>query len=124
MSFTPITPATPVDGSDAVLTSGTELNLTETACDAANGNSFSLTGHEVLILRNSDSADHTVTIYSAADPLGRTSDIQNYTIPANTTAVLSFLGVLGMSGWTQSDGTLHFKASDATIKATVLYVGF
>jgi hypothetical protein len=121
MSYTPLTPQQPTDGSDAI---NPNLALSEVASDSVNGNSFPLTGHEVLLLRNTDTSDHHVTISSAPDPLGRTSDIESYDIPSGTTAVISFLGLTGISGWVQDDGNLYFQTDSNTIKASVLYVGF
>jgi len=49
-----------------------DLTITPVAMDASNGNSFVATGKEVLLFQNTDSATHTITITSVADPYGRT----------------------------------------------------
>lgn len=122
MSWTGITAIVPTDGSDAVLTSGTQLNLVETPTDPVNGNAVPLTGREVVLLHNTDSVAHTVTLHSVADNFGRTNDITSYSIPANTIAVISFLGMLGAAGWKQTDGTLHLTSSNDLLTITVLQI--
>lgn len=97
-----------------------DLDAVETACDASNGNAFALTGHEILVLRNTDTAPHTVTISSTADSRGRTLDITAYSIAAGKTSFFSFLS--GQEGWKQVDGTAHILASDVSVKMHVLRV--
>jgi hypothetical protein len=122
MTPTPITANVPTDGSDAVLTSGTELNLVETAADPTNGNAIPLTGREVLLLHNTDSVAHDVTISSVPDNFGRSNDIASYSVPANTIACISFLGMLGQVGWKQTDGTLHLTSTSNLLTVTVLQI--
>jgi hypothetical protein len=119
MPFTALTPITPVGPYPAGGTvSAGALAAAFTACDASNGNSFPLTGHEVLELRNTDTGAHTVTINSAPDQEGRTEDITSYSIPATSDVAFSFLA--GAAGWVQSDWTLHFTANSALVFARVL----
>jgi hypothetical protein len=95
-----------------------QLGLVETAADAVNGNKFPLSGHEVLIIHNTDTVAQTVTISSVADSEGRTGDIATYSVAAGTLAVFNFRG--GIAGWQQSDGSVHVLASAATIKFAIL----
>jgi hypothetical protein len=95
-----------------------QLAITEQAADASNGNKFTLSGHEVLVMHNTDTVAQTVTISSVADNEGRTGDITTYSIAAGAIAVYSFRG--GVGGWQQSDGSVHMLASAATIKFAVL----
>jgi len=88
------------------------LAVTMTAADASNGNSFVLTGSEILLIQNTDSSAHTVTISSVAIN-GRTGDITTYSVAANSIAAFSFRG--GVSGWQQTDGTVHLAVSSALI---------
>lgn len=118
MTITAITPITPKGPYGAVAPG--DLIAAFVACDASNGNSFPLTGHEILEVRNTDSGSHHVTLTSVADSRGRTSDIASYAIAAGVDVVFSFLG--GIEGWGQTDGTMHFTADDATVKARVLIV--
>lgn len=121
MAFTALTPITPVGPLTPTggVTAGS-LVAAFVACDASNGNSFPVSGHEVLELRNSGSSAYTVTISSAPDDEGRTGDITSYSIAAGADVAFSFLG--SALGWQQSDGTVHFTANNALVLARVLYV--
>src|ERR1700676_3677953 len=60
-----------INGSaNAPITAGS-LTITFTACDAVNGNSFTSTGREVLVIFNSGGSAYTVTVNSVADQLNR-----------------------------------------------------
>lgn len=121
MAFTLLTPVVPVGPYPQGGVSAGELLVVGTACDATNGNSFPVTGHEVLAFQNTDGSNaHTVTIYSVQDEEGRTGDITNYSIPSLAFIAFSFLG--SVRGWKQTDGTVHFLASNALVVATILYV--
>lgn len=97
------------------------LNFALAAADPSNGNSFALTGREVLLVFNSDvAAAHTVTFTSAPDPQGRTSDITSYSVASGAYAIFSYRG--GVNGWRQSDGTAHLMASSASIEFAPLYI--
>jgi hypothetical protein len=96
------------------------LAITFTAADVSNGNSFPITGREVLLIWNSDSIAHTVTLTSVTDLRGRSGDVTAYSVAATSYAAFNFRA--GLEGWRQSDGTIHFSASDATVKFAVLYI--
>jgi hypothetical protein len=97
----------------------TSLNVVETAGDVANGNRFTLSGHEILLAHNTDTGAHTLTITSSADTKGRSQDITAYSIAAGKIAMYSFLS--GQEGWIEGDGTCHVTVDDATLKLAVLY---
>jgi hypothetical protein len=96
------------------------LALTFTAADVSNGNSFTMTGHEVVIVYNSDASPHTVTFTSVADQRGRSGDITAYSVAATTFAWFNFRA--GSEGWQQTDGTMHLTASDTTVKFAILNI--
>jgi hypothetical protein len=93
------------------------LKVTMAAADASNGNSFPLTGSEKLLIQNTDSSAHTVTISSVAIN-GRTGDITTYSVGAGEIHAFDFHG--GIAGWQQSDGTVHLAVSSALIYFGVL----
>jgi len=99
---------------------GGSLDLVKAASDASLGNSFKLTGHEVLLAENTDSGAQTITITSSPDAKGRSQDITAYSIAAGKTMAYSFLS--GQEGWIEGDGTCHVMTSSALVKLTVLYV--
>jgi hypothetical protein len=113
-AIVPITPVGPYPASVGALA----LAALYVACDAVNGNSFPVTGHEILELSNEDTAPHTVTISSVPDSRNRPDDITAYSIPAGADAAFSFLA--GEEGWMQTDGTVHFLASSALVFARVM----
>jgi hypothetical protein len=117
MSFTAVVPITPIGPYPATV-GALALAALFVACDAVNGNSFTVTGHEILELRNTDTAAHTVTISSVPDSRNRPDDITAYSIPAGADAAFSFLA--GEEGWMQSDGTVHFTANSALVFARVI----
>lgn len=115
---TSITAQTPLGPYPGAVSAG-QLALTFTAADNVNGNSFALTGHEILIVDNTDVGAQTVTITSVADSRGRTQDVTAYSMAAGTFAAFSFRG--GTEGWKQSDGTVHITASAAAVKFAIIY---
>lgn len=92
------------------------VTATVTAADAANQNSCTFTGKEVIIARNSGAGARTVTITSVSY-LGRTGHITAQSIAAGATAVF---GPFSIEGWRQTDGSLYFEGSHAEILFTVL----
>lgn len=90
--------------------------LAQTAADVANGNSFVLTGREGLIIQNTDVSSHTYTITSAADDMGRTSDIGPITLAAG---VIHLLPIFGLNGW-GAGGNLLLSANHAGVKFSVI----
>lgn len=88
-----------------------------TAADATNFNSFAATGREILIAHNGDAAPQTVTIHSIADPYGRSGDITAESIAAGAYHVFQRFP---LTGYVQSDNTVHIDASAATMEFAVL----
>lgn len=107
-------PKTPVPP-DVGLTAGATIVFT--AADVANLNSFPLTGSEVVIARNSDTAPHNVTISSAPDASGRKQDLALDPIPA---AGFKVYARTPASGWRQSDGNFYLAADNALVLFAVL----
>lgn len=120
MTATPLTPVTPKGPFIAGQPAATALNFAFAACDAVNGNSFPCTGHELLILFNSDSGAHDVTITSQPDSRGRTQDVTAYSIGAGLYAMFAFVG--SAEGWADGSGNVTFTAADATVKAAVIKI--
>lgn len=92
-----------------------DLALTETACDATNGNAFAFTGREMLIAHNTDAAAaHTFTVTSIPDSLGRTdTTLTGYSVPLSSIAVIHLDQI---AGWRQSNGTILLACNSALIK--------
>lgn len=116
---TPLTVAVPLGPYVTGQPTAGTLNYTYAACDATNGNSFVVTGREVLLVQNTSTMTaYTFTISSVADNLGRTNDVTSYSVAASAFAAFNFRG--GTSGWEQSDGTVHLSCSNAALSFAVL----
>lgn len=95
------------------------LDLAMVAADVANGNKFTLSGHEVLLAQNTHaSTAYTVTLTSVADHEGRSQDVTAYQLDAGDLVLFSFVG--GTEGWKQPDGTVHVQANNAAVKFAVI----
>jgi hypothetical protein len=104
-------------------TAGT-LTLTMTAADVSNSNYAPITdGRTYLIVQNSDTSAHTVTISSVADAQNRTGDITAYSVAA---AGVCFIGPFTNLGWNQpaSPGPvgLYFSSNSALVLINVMTV--
>lgn len=104
-----------------------QLALAWTAADPVQGNQFTGTGHELLLIHNADAAPQTVTIKSVALPGNlRTGDITTYSIPIGGYAMFNFAKAASIPGWSTgglANGKVKFLASDADIMYAVLTVG-
>ena len=88
------------------------LDMTFTVADTVNGNAFLASGNDLLIIFNSDSSSHTVTLNSAADSFGRFATI-TYTGGAG---VYSLINVTTASLYTQPGiNEVQFLASSNLI---------
>lgn len=96
---------------------GSTKQITLEAADTTNQNRVKLTGREILIANNTDTADHNITITSTEDDLGRTEDIASETIAAGNHKVF---GPVRLEGWIQSDGYLYFEADNSSVEFAVL----
>lgn len=93
-----------------------DLNI-PLASDLANGNAIPCTGQEILLAYNSDTVLHHFTVTSTPDLLGRTGDITAYIINPST---LCGLQLSQITGWKQSDGTIHISCDNALVKFAVI----
>lgn len=92
------------------------------AMDNVNGNSFVPNGKTILLVRNTDSATHTISISGVADQFGATPATGTITVPILGTAGGEVsMGPFPASGpWVQSDGTVHITCSSALLYVAVL----
>lgn len=116
MSFTALT-VTQLKGPGISSVAALGLAIAPVAMDAANGNSFPMTGKEIILFQNTDVSAHTITLTSVPDGLGRSGDIATYNIPAGGFAAFDAQQVVG---WIQTDGTMHISTSSALVFVAVL----
>jgi len=84
---------------------------------AADGISFPLTGHEVLLARNVAVGAQTITIQSAPDSRGRSGDITTYSIGAGEFIAFD---ARAQEGWRQSDGSFYAVMSTVDVEVAIL----
>jgi hypothetical protein len=97
------------------------LDLAWVAADTVNGNSFALSGHEILLVWNTHaSINYTFTISSVADRDQRSQDVTAYQVGFGVISAFSFLGAT--EGWGQAGGTVNFLGANASLKFAVLSV--
>lgn len=97
------------------------LDLAWVAADTVNGNSFKLTGHEVLLVWNTHATlAYTFTLSSVPDRDQRSEDVTAYSVLAATISAFSFLGAA--EGWAQPGGLVNFLGANASLKFAVLTV--
>ena len=91
------------------------------ASDPANGDQFQILGTEILLVQNSDTVEHTFTVDSTPDRIGRTADLTDYPVAPGQVVALQF-SVL--DGWVQSGqtgyGNVYLQSSDANLKFCVV----
>ena len=90
---------------------------TTAGADFADGASFTLTGREILLVRNDNVGAQTVTVDSVVDKYGRTGPITAYSMAAADYVILP---VFPTEGWKQTTNLLHFEASAADVFFAVL----
>lgn len=100
-----------------------DLSTTFTACDTVNGNSFVVTGQEILLVQNSDASTHTFTVTSVADSYGRLdTSLTNYTVAVSPAIVA--IQVKQLAGWAQTGQVINMTCSSALLKFEVLRYPF
>lgn len=96
---------------------GSGQAVTMVAADVANQNAFVAQGADLIVVHNTDSGAHAVTVTSAPDPFGRNDDISSESIAAGEIRVF---GPFKTTGWIQSDGKIYLEADDATVELGVV----
>jgi hypothetical protein len=104
-------PALPLTANSA------DLAWTASGANYADGASFTLTGRELLLVRNANAGAQTITISSVADDKGRVGDITTYSIGIGEYAMF---GPFPREGWAQSDGKLYFAVTAADLYFAVV----
>lgn len=100
------------------ISAGSE-DFTFAASDNSNGNYFTCTGREIILIQNADASTQTVTIDSVDDEKGRQEDITTYSMAAGDFVVFG-VGLTNAKGFKQSSGQIYIDTSDADVKVAVL----
>lgn len=119
MPATALTPLTPV-GPYPQSVSAAALDLAFTAADNVNGNKFSASGRDLLLIWNTDASPHTVTLTSQYDATNRKADVTAYSVAATTISAFLFSA---LPGWVDGSNQINLSANSALIKFAVVRVG-
>jgi hypothetical protein len=96
-----------------------DLDITFAAGDGSLGNSYAVTGKELLLAYNDGTAAKTITIDSVDDEKNREDDITDYSLAVGD--YIAFTGGLTNSkGWKQSGGTINIDVEDSDVLVAVL----
>ena len=87
------------------------------ASDSANGNHFTASGKDLLIVHNTDAGAQTVTVECKEDSHGRDGSVPAYSLAAGD---IAYIGILDTDGYKQTDGTVIIGTSADTVKLAVL----
>jgi hypothetical protein len=90
--------------------------MTPVAGNATDHEEVSLTGREIVVVRNSGASARTITFTSAADPYNRTGDVTD----SLAAGKIAFYGPFSMQGWAQTGGKLHFDVGHADCLISVI----
>jgi hypothetical protein len=109
------------------------LDLTFTSADNVNGNSFtadplvtvvpqgtitgSTVGGNLILVWNTDTNPHNITITSQPDAAGRSGDIATYTVGAGVHSAFKLSQVLG---WADGFGNVTLTADNPLVKLAVI----
>ena len=100
--------------------SANDLDFSFEAADVANKNKFSLTGKEIIIIKNADGAGaHNFTLTSVNGPLKRLGTITNYSLGQDEYAVFMAGDI---TGWIQTDGKFYLEADNNNIQFAIIKI--
>ena len=119
MARTALTPNQLLGSLSASYATASAATFNGVTIDNTNGNSVPVSGRDLIVVWNPDASAHTVTITSAPDYDGRTSDIAAYSLAQNDHV---FFGPLLLDGWRHADGNIYLTSNSALLKVAVLRV--
>jgi hypothetical protein len=96
----------------------TAVQVVEVATNATDGNYFTMTGDELLLVKNTTVGSLTFTISSVPNQAGRSKDITTESIGAGVVKVLG--PFKNKAGWATSGNALEFTASATGVVWSVI----
>lgn len=95
-----------------------DLTIAFAACDNVNGNVYTASGTEILLVQNSDSSTHTFTVNSSPDNYGRLdTSLTGY--PVLVSPGIAGIQIKQMQGWI-SGNTISLACNSAMLKFAVV----
>lgn len=95
------------------------LDITWTAGDVANGNDFTCTGRELILVRNDDAGAQTFTVDSVPGAESREGDLTAYSVGIDEYAAFWVGNIIG---WKQSDGKVHIAPASANLFFAIIKI--
>lgn len=83
--------------------------------NTADGDAFTLTGREIIIIRNTGVTSRNVTLQGVADDRGRTA-APVFAVAAGAVIVL---GPLGLKGWKAANGRVSLLGAHADLEIAI-----
>lgn len=91
-----------------------------TAGTITDGNTYTVSGRELLLVWNSGAADaHTIDVVSTDDEHGRAENITAYSMAAGDFAAFG-CGLTNQKGWMSSAKTIRITVNHAEVKVAIL----
>jgi hypothetical protein len=111
-----LTVITPI-GPHPTSVSADALDFAQTA--SSSSDTFTITGHELLLAINTDVSARTITLTTVVDPYNRVNDVTAYSVGAGETAGFWFGSTVG---WRNGSGKVTISASNAALKWSVVRI--
>lgn len=118
MARTALTPIALTARATVTAVAANELDIAFEAADSANGNYWTPTDKDILIVHNPSGGALTFTLDAAPDGYGRDGAITDYSVGAGEFALIP--GLVKTAAFQQSDGTVHINASSDDLDFLVL----
>lgn len=96
----------------------TTFAWTDLGTTGTNGHQFTLTGAELILLKNISGGGQPVQLFSVDDQYGRQENVLS-TIAANG---YSLIGPMKLEGWKQTDGNFYLDSTSTAIKAAIVKI--
>lgn len=118
MARTALTPIAVTSRATVTAVTPGDLDIEWEASDSGDGNYFTPTDKDILLVYNANVGAQTFTIDAAPDGYGRDGAITTYSLGAGEYAMLP--GILKTACFQQTDGTVHLDSSSDDIKYIIL----
>jgi hypothetical protein len=118
MARTALTPIAVTSRATVTAVAANDLDIAFEAADSADGNYWTPTDKDILLVHNPSGGALTFTIDAAPDGYGRDGAITTYSVGAGEFAMLP--GLIKTACFQQTDGTVHINGSSDDLDFLVL----
>jgi hypothetical protein len=85
---------------------------------STNGEQFSLTGSELIVIRNPTTATGSVVLKSVDDPQGRQEDVTQ----VMATGEFAVIGPMKLTGWINTDGNFYLEGTSTSLEVAIIKI--